>query len=287
MTYAEFFEKINIIPECREVFFAIEKRSCREDFEEKVKISIERIKVSDKCFGEFIPLFARQENLTPEELNLYIYLRMLRHTYDDWKKRGIPDDVFAETANGINNNAKRCKEQYGMFGVPQKVYREWLRLISIGKLFSLNKGFIFELRESECEGEVFGRKLELGDPVISIHIPAGFRLEKADFEASIGDARAFFGKYFGMEHVIFRCRSWLMHPWLCDVLPENSRIVRFQKSFTILQKEENLENVMYWVFRGHNTEDISVLPQDTSLRRACIENIKNKVPMGVGTGFRI
>ncbi len=287
MAYAEFFERVNIIPECADVFFAIEKRACREDFEEKVKISIDLIKESDKRFGEYIPHFAQEEDLTPEELNLYIFLRMLKDTYDDWKSRGIPEEVLAKTADQINKNAKRCKSQYGIFGVPQKVYREWLRLVVLGKIFSLNKGFNFEMRQSECQGEVFGQKLELGDPIISIHIPAGFRLEKAEYEASIADARAFFGKYFGMEKVIFRCRSWLMHSWLRDALPESSRIVGFQKSFVILKEEENLENVMAWVFPGHNAEDISALPGDTSLQRACIDNIKNKVPMGIGTGFRI
>ena len=287
MTYAEFFEEIKIITQCAEVFFEIEKRACRGDFEEKVQISMDRIRESDKSFGAYLPCFAREENLTPEELNLYIYLRMLRQTYDECKKRGIPDEVFAETADGINRNANRCKAQYGMFGVPQKVYRDWLRLIVLGKLFSLNKGFMFEIRESECAGDVFGRKLEIGDTIISIHIPTGFRLEKAEYEAAIEDARAFFGQCFGMENIVFRCRSWLMHPWLRDALGENSRILGFQKSFVILQEEENLENVMFWVFPGHSAEDISTLPRDTSLQRACIENIKNKVPMGIGTGFRI
>lgn len=287
MTYSEFFDKVNIIPQCQDVFFEIAKRENRADFEERVKISIARIQESDESFGEYIPGFAQEENLTPEELNLYIYLRILRDTYDDCKRRGISDEVFAESAASINDNARGCMKRHGMYGVPQKVYREWLRIIVLGRLYSLNGRFKFEIRESDCEGDVFGRKLNVGDTVISIHIPSGFKLEKAEFEASIADARAFFSKYFGMENLIFRCCSWLMHPWLKDALPQGSRILDFQNSFTILNTEENLEEVMAWVFPGHSEDDISALPADTSLRRACIENLKNHVPMGLGMGFRI
>lgn len=286
MTYCEFFEHVNIIPECREVFFEIAKQEVREDFEKKVQISIQRILESDESFGAYIPGFAQEENITPEELNLYIYLRILKNTYEDCKKRGIPDAVFIESADGINANAKGCKKQYGMYGVPQKIYREWLRIIVLGKLYSLNGRFKFEIRESDCEGEVSGRRVNIGDPVISVHIPSGFKLEKEEFEASIADARAFFGKYFGMKDIVFRCCSWLMHPWLRDALPDGSRIRDFQNSFTILKSEENLEEVMFWVFRGYSAEDIAALPADTSLRRACIENLKNRVPMGLGYGFR-
>lgn len=287
MTYAEFFDKVNIIPECQDVYFEIAKRECRKDFEEKVKTSIARIQESNESFGEFIPGFAEEENLTPEELNLYIYLRILKDTYDDCKSRGISDEVFIESIASINANAKGCKNRYGMYGVPQKIYREWLRIIVLGKLYSLNGRFKFEIRESDCAGEVSGHKLNVGDTVISIHIPSGFKLEKEEFEASIADAKVFFAKYFGMENIIFRCCSWLMHPWLRDALPEGSRILNFQNSFTILNTEENLEEVMAWVFPGYSEEDISSLPADTSLRRACIDNLKNKVPMGLGMGFRI
>ena len=287
MTYLEFFEKIHIIPECQNVFFEIAKRECRADFEEKVKLSIEKIKESDASFGEYIPGFAKEENLTPEELNLYIYLRILKDTYHDCKSRGISDEIFAESAASINANARGCMKRCGIYGVPQKVYREWLRIIVLGKLYSLNGRFKFEIRESDCAGEVAGRKINVGDTVISIHIPSGFKLEKEEFEASIQDAREFFGKYFGMENIIFRCCSWLMHPWLQDALPAGSRILDFQNSFQILDTEENLEEVMAWVFPGYSAEDISALPADTSLRRACIENLKNHVPMGLGTGFRI
>lgn len=287
MTYSKFFQKVGIIPECQAVFFEIAKRESRKDFEEKIQISIRRIFESDESFGEYIPGFAQEENLTAEELNLYIYLRILRDTYEDCKKRGIPDAVFIESVDGINANARGCKKQYGMFGVPQKIYREWLRIIVLGKLYSLNGRFKFEIRNSDCEGEVCGRKVRIGDPVISVHIPSGFKLEKEEFEASIADARTFFEKYFGMKDVIFRCCSWLMHPWLQDALPEGSRILDFQNSFTILKSEADLEEVMFWVFRGYNAEDISALPADTSLRRACIENLKNNVPMGLGYGFRI
>lgn len=287
MTYADFFEGVKIIPECQNVFFEIAKREARADFEEKVQTAIARIHQSDESFGKYIPGFAEDENLTPEELNLYIYLRMLKDTYEDCKSRGISDEVFIESIASINANARGCKKRYGMYGVPQKVYREWLRIIVLGKLYSLNGRFKFEIRESDCEGEVSGQKLNIGDTVISIHIPSGFKLEKEEFEASIEDARVFFRKHFGMDNIIFRCCSWLMHPWLRDALSEGSRILDFQSSFKILNTEENLEEVMAWVFPGHSEDDISALPADTSLRRACLENLKNNVPMGLGMGFRI
>ena len=163
MTYAAFFEIVNIITECREVFFEIQKRECKAHFEKNVDTAIQRIKESDESFGAFLPGFALEEALTAEELNLYIYLRILKDTYENCKRQGIPDEVFIETANGINLNAIGCKKRYGMYGVPQKVYREWLRIIVLGKLYSLNKRFKFEIRESDCQGNVFGQDLKVGD----------------------------------------------------------------------------------------------------------------------------
>ena len=70
-------------------------------------------------------------------------------------------------------------------------------------------------------------------------------------------------------------------------MKEGSRILDFQNSFVVLKDEEDLEEVMPWVFPGCGEKDVSELPAETSLQRACIENLKNKVPMGLGTGFRI
>ncbi len=77
------------------------------------------------------------------------------------------------------------------------------------------------------------RRLAAGDPVLNLHIPAGAPLAFAACRDSFVRAGAFFPRHFP-ERAAPRavvCSSWLFYPGLCDVLPDTSNIVRFQRAF--------------------------------------------------------
>ena len=83
------------------------------------------------------------------------------------------------------------------------------------------------------ESGTWEKALREGDPVLALHIPAG---EPLDYEACMESYRMaadFFPRHFcdTPPPLAITCSSWLFYPGLCDILPEDSNIVRFQRTF--------------------------------------------------------
>ena len=109
------------------------------------------------------------------------------------------------------------------------------------------------------------------DPVISLHIPTGGRMESGIIDESFAEARAFLEKYFPeLEYKAFICTSWLLDPQLGDLLGESSNIVNFGKRFKRASHKSDGKSVFSFVFlmSDVNNVDISALSENTSLQRA-------------------
>ena len=93
--------------------------------------------------------------------------------------------------------------------------------------------------------------------------------------ASLADVRPFLETYFPeIASTTQRCFSWMLDPYLLDVLPD-SNIARFQNLFTPdgLCEDSN-EDILYFVFRRRGIDDLDQLPRDTRLQRAVLDRIK-------------
>ncbi len=75
--------------------------------------------------------------------------------------------------------------------------------------------------------------LEYGDPLYSIHIPADGPMILEDCLNSMREAILFFESRRPASCKGFYCHSWLLDPFLQQILPETSNIVRFQKRGTL------------------------------------------------------
>lgn len=77
------------------------------------------------------------------------------------------------------------------------------------------------------------KKLTAGDSVLALHIPAGESLNVDACRDSFQQAATFFPRYFSTIPTprAVTCNSWLFYPELCDILPSDANIVRFQKAF--------------------------------------------------------
>lgn len=62
------------------------------------------------------------------------------------------------------------------------------------------------------------------------------------------------------------CGSWLLAPALKKLLPENSRILRFQKSFVLTSQEADSPGALDWVY-GRRDIPFADIPEDTFLQR--------------------
>lgn len=108
-----------------------------------------------------------------------------------------------------------------------------------------------------------------GDCVLSIHLPAGMRLEKELTRNAIRDAFAHAKKYYpDYSPKALKCSSWLLNPELKDILGEDSNIVAFASMFHLYPIGCKGQAVFNFVFKTSVNPDLATLPEDTRLQRA-------------------
>jgi len=111
--------------------------------------------------------------------------------------------------------------------------------------------------------------LSKGDPVISIHIPAGGGLTPELVDESIQEAKSFFATYFpDYDYKAFCCYSWLMDPQLVELLGKKSNIAKFNLRFSKLVRKSPGNGVLNFIFlKPDNNFDLHSLPERTTLER--------------------
>lgn len=178
-------------------------------------------------------------------------LKCVCDTYTRYEKLGISKEIFIATMKFFPRFLQDHKDRHGSY---RYVWAWWaVRQISM-----------VEFRIGELEYEM---KIENDWHLIDIHIPADADMETDKLRNSYLEALDFFEKYYSdFKEADMVCSSWLLAPSLKHVLPENSRILQFQKSFDIEHKEADSLGFMDWVY---GTKDIPLeeLPEDTSLQR--------------------
>ena len=175
--------------------------------------------------------------------------------YGAWKD--IPEEIWMETMKCFPRFISEHRRSYGRDGFDR--YGWTTRQIG-AKLFRIGE-LEYELAEDEE-----GRK-EIG-----LHIPSDAKLEAERMNASLKAADAFIRERFpGWAGVPKTCESWLLSPTLKDLLPEGSRILKFQEAFELKETYPEDDAALEWVFyvaeRQREGLDISRLPEDTSLQR--------------------
>ena len=175
--------------------------------------------------------------------------------YGAWK--GIPEEIWMETMKCFPRFISEHRRSYGRDGFDR--YGWTTRQIG-AKLFRIGE-LEYELTEDKE-----GRK-EIG-----LHIPSDTKLETERMNASLKAADAFIRERFPeWDGVPKTCESWLLSPALKDLLPEGSRILRFQEAFELEETYPEDDAALEWVFyvaEGQRKElNISRLPEDTSLQR--------------------
>ena len=286
LDFERYIEKIRLQPQAAESFRKIHVRSDDAAFAQKLAESFQAYDEGDEVFGAFLKDFAESEGVTPEEMNLYVYLRLSERTWERYQPRRIGEDVFYETMFSMTVCTQVCYENTGIYGIDQNVYRRWQRYVLDGTLFRLGR-LEFQLKELDYDVEVEGERIPAGTTLLSVHIPRYLPLDEGECEKSYAWARAFFREHYGMEKCVFICGSWLLHPWMQEVLPESSAIIRFQKKFHIYRVEQNVASAVNWIFPRCGDKDISQYPADTSLRRAAIQRIREGGTIGVAFGIRL
>lgn len=210
--------------------------------------------------------------LNPDENGFKMLLCMLRacaYSYEKYQKQGITEKIFLDTMKCFKRFIHEHKESYGKFGFDRDFW--------VGRQLSLQ---LFRLGELEYE-----KCMENDEKYISIHIPSDAVIDERNCQESLKLAGDFFKQYDpAYTDVPYHCESWLLSPVLKKLLPENSRILRFQKLFEIVNVDENADDYKEWVFKKREIE-IEEMPENTSLQRKMKEYVFAGGKVGIGKGY--
>lgn len=182
---------------------------------------------------------------------LAVSLRCATESWANYQSKGISEDIFLATMGCFSRFVGEHLVSFGVYGFD----REWwtVRQLS-GKIF----------RIGELEYELANHD---GQNVISLHIPSDTRLKTALLRISYDTAKVFLAEnYPAWADCPMLCHSWLLCPALKQVLPEQSNILRFQKSFDITVNNIESDGYRAWVYKCSQLP-LEQLQEDTSLQR--------------------
>lgn len=280
MYYSNFMDQINLCQEGRDLFNRLYNRNIDAA---ELDAAYKAYQESDEAFVAYLDTFAAAQNVEVSEANLFLYIYFSKFTYDFYQTKGIDDSVFFTSMKGLAWECRVCYDKTGIYGVRQVTYRAWFRRLVSGTIFTLGR-LQFEIIDSIFDFDLDGHHINKGDTCIYVHIPGGTPLDPDECEAAYDTARKFFKEHFQFDPVIFYCGSWLLHPWLSEVLPESSRIVKFQKQFQLVEVADSEREIRNWLF-DHSDAPFDELPVKTSLHKAAVHRLKNGLPIGYARGY--
>ncbi len=192
--------------------------------------------------------------LAPDETGLKMLTCQLHaacNTFEKYKNMGISDAIFIATMRFFTRFLYYHNKVYGEF---KYVWGWWaVRQISM-----------YEFRIGELEYEMI---IQNDKKLISIHIPSDADMTSSSLRKSYLEARKFFEKYYPeYAKVDMICGSWLLAPALKKILPDDSKIIQFQRSFELTDQEDDSPGFLDWVY-GRRDIPFENLPEETSLQR--------------------
>lgn len=184
---------------------------------------------------------------------LLCQLECARRDEARYAQRGISRTVFVDTMKCFTRFIRECgeKNQGRLF-----FDRGWWSYRQVAMTLFRVGALEYEFRRHE------------GERALSIHIPSDADLSPASVDASLAAAERMFAQCYPdapVKHII--CNSWLLSPTLRQLLPEQSRILAFQRRFEILREDNTHNACLNWVFQTDGEVDYATLPEHTSLQR--------------------
>ena len=214
---------------------------------------------------------------------LVMYIGLSKQLKEYYREAGIDESVWRGSMMDLKYKLLECKEVYNLWGV----FTTWF-----DGFFHMTR---FALGRLQFDMATFGRYYNKNDVVLTpeshvlgVHIPRTMtKLDRQSVKQSYARASEFFRDWVGDNKTVFICGSWLLHPWMQEVLPESSAIIRFQKKFRLYWVEQNVAAAVGWIFPNCKDKDISQYPTDTSLRRAALQRIREGGTIGIARGVRL
>ena len=173
------------------------------------------------------------------------------------------EELWAESLAGLVDTmdcfprfVKEHMASFGCYGFD----REWWTVHQLSGLLFRVGLLEFELRKQD----------------IALHIPTGAHLDPEAVDASLDAIREMIADHFPRwKDLPKTCHSWLLSPSMQELLPEDAKILKFQRRFAVTLTGEDNNDFLQW---GFKRKDIPYdrLPEETSLQR----NLKAKLLRG-------
>lgn len=182
---------------------------------------------------------------------LWCMLQCARKAKDRYRSLGLPDEIYYDTMAGFSRYVGEYREKYDRWGF--NVASWTVRFVSC-TLF----------RIGELEYELVRKN---GENWISLHIPTNIILQEPLLRQSYLQARKVIGDTFpAYADAPMYCRSWIMSPILQELLPLQSNIVTFQRSFVVEPSPMDSIDFLEWVTK-RPVGPFEELPEETTLQR--------------------
>lgn len=206
---------------------------------------------------------------------LWFYLNLACEVYEQYHKKKISEQIFDDTFTDITIWCKEYYRKYRVYGLEEVA---WIAKSIRMELFRLGR---LQFEPIILKGEEAQRYcLPDGEKVLNVHIPAGKKLDYMECQKSFEKARMFFGD----KDIIFICDSWLLSPELCEILPETSNIIRFQKMYKIMDVHYDFPQAEERVF-GKIQTDKEKYPEGNSLQCGLKKYLLTGKKVGIGSGI--
>ncbi len=195
-------------------------------------------------------------------------LRCACQTHQAYVEKGIPEAVFIDTMKFFS---RFVNFHQAVHGFPAFTWGWW-----VPRQLSLN-----EFRIGALEYETVEKGADRG---IHVHIASDSDLSPPRLRESYLNARRFFADFFpAYAHADMYCESWMLCPVLAELLPANSRILAFQRSFDVHKTEPENDGFMLWVYGRKDTPPTD-LPEHTSLQRRMKTHLLRGGKIGCASG---
>ena len=244
---------------------------------------LEKLEITEGEYEKLRELFLRDVNLFYEAVKkredfrlvfLYCFSKMACEVYDRYCEQGISRRVYRDTFYDLTLWCENCYKAYGEYGIAQ--YDWFCRHLDMS-LFRLGR-LEFERIPSLWEIQTDGISVHKGDPVISVHIPQG---EKLELDACLDSFRQ--AEQFWKEKQVYLCHSWLLYPGLKEIMKPESNILQFQTLFHIVAVDFEGREAEERIF-GELETDPRSYAEDTSLQRAARKYLLSGEKLGSGLG---
>ena len=217
--------------------------------------------------------------------HLLFCLCLTEETHRRYLERGISDEIFYDSMRDLLYKNWECKAIKGVVGTfVAHWFDRWFDVtrFALGRL----QFEVIPLPADYAKGDL---ALKKGDPVINVHIPRTCTpLSEEACRDSYAKAAAFFAKELGEVPVAFVCDSWLLYPPYRSVFAQGSNTHRFVCEFDVVHQRTDPPgryNDAWRLFDMDQPEDLSLWPEDSSMRRALKSYYLSGGSSGEGMGI--